>query len=101
MDIKPAGQYAPAVFVSVDPRVELIAIIQNLSRYRSVFSFLLNLESFPYQQDVTDWFSPYHQHPAITMFDEVSLQPRMFNFMAPPTTMLYLTEDLHPRGDVV
>jgi hypothetical protein len=35
------------------------------------------------------------------MLDDISPGPAKFNFMAPPTTMLYLTQDLQLRGDVL
>jgi hypothetical protein len=100
-NLKPVQQINHSIQVSVDPRVELMSIIQTISRYRDVFPFLLNAESFPYSEAVIRHFAAYADHPVIKAFDEIGQQPRMFNFMAPPTTMLYLHEDLTLRDDVV
>ena len=97
----PVAQSSQSVRVSVDPRAELISIVQAISRYGDILPFLLSSADFPYKQTVVDHFSAFKDHPVVTLFDEVSSQPRMFNFMAPPTTMLYVTPELTPRNDVV
>jgi hypothetical protein len=98
--MKPVQQASHATRVCVDPRVELISIVQHLSRYREVFPFLLNGQMFAYREAASRHFADYADHPVVRLFDEVSLLPRMFNFMAPPTTMLYLQSDLSLRDDV-
>jgi hypothetical protein len=99
--MKPVQQTNRSIQVSVDPRLELMSIIQTISRYREVFPFLLNAESFPYAEAVIHHFAAYADHPVVKAFDAISQQPRMFNFMAPPTTMLYLRDNLTLRDDVV
>jgi hypothetical protein len=98
---EPVQRTCHSIHIGVDPHIELMSVIQTVSRYRNTFPFLLNGATFPYGQEVHDQFAPYADQPAVQMFDEVSLQPRMFNFMAPPTTMLYLTADLTLREDLV
>jgi hypothetical protein len=101
VDLRPVQKTRHAIEVRVDPRVELISVIQYTSRYRETFPFLLNADPFPYREAVTSYFASYADHSVVKRFDEISSQPRMFNFMAPPTTMLYLRNDLTLRDDVV
>ncbi|MBN2391838.1 MAG: DUF4932 domain-containing protein, partial [Anaerolineae bacterium] len=100
-NLKPVQQTNRSIHVSIDPRVELMSIIQYISHYREVFPFLLSVESFPYAEAVIKHFLTYADHPVVKTFDAISQQPRMFNFMAPPTTALYLRADLTLRDDVV
>jgi hypothetical protein len=100
-NVRPVQQTNRSIQVSIDPRLELMSIIQTISRYHEMFPFLLNAESFPYAEDVVKHFAGHTGHPVVQAFNEISRQPRMFNFMAPPTTMLYLRDDLTLRDDVV
>ncbi len=89
---------ANGIDIRVDPRIELLAIIQSLSAYATQLPFLLNRGDLPYRAEVQTRFGVLADHGAITWFDRISLQPGMYNFGAPPTSMLYLDQDWwHPR----
>jgi hypothetical protein len=70
-DLEPVQRTCNSVTVTVDPRVELISIVQHISRYRERFAFLLNAETFPYRTQVEEQFAPYSDHPVVVMFDKV------------------------------
>jgi len=57
-------------------------------------------DSSKYKTDVINHFQPYSNHPAVLMFDRLSLQPRMLNFSAPSNIMLYTDESLNLRKDI-
>ena len=88
------------VTVGVFPQVELISIVETISKYPTVLGFLMARDSSEYKSDVTKHFSPFNDHPVIHMFDRLSLQPRMLNFSAPSNIMLYTDNSLHLRDNI-
>jgi hypothetical protein len=98
---EPVVNNVNSVNIIVDPRIELIAVIQQISRYSDEMSFLMNKNGSEYRKNVLEHFSSYNGHEAVKMFDEVSLKPRMYNFSAPSTSMLYMTTDFEMRSDVM
>jgi hypothetical protein len=86
--------------VSVIPQIELISIIQTISIYPTVFDFLMAKDSSDYKADVINHFKHFKNHPAVHMFERLSLQPRMLNFSAPSNIMLYTNENLNLRTDI-
>ena len=68
-------QTCNSVTVALDPQVELISIVQHISRYRETFPFLLHAETSAYRQEVKAHSGPYAGHPAVTLFDEISPDP--------------------------
>jgi len=97
----PVEETVSSVHIMVHPNVELISIIQQISKYSETFPFLLNNHDFPYREDIVRQFLPHSDHDAISFMDDVSLKPRMYNFSAPPTSMLYLDESFRLREDLV
>lgn len=89
------------ISVSVIPQVELISIVQTISKYPSFLEFLMAKDTFAYKQDVINHFSPYKEHPAVQMFNRLSCQPRMLNFSAPSNLMLYTDNSLQLRNDII
>lgn len=90
-----AAQPAPpsdSVQVQVDPRIELMGVIQLLTDYPLV----TNYES-PYRGDVRTYFSAFHDHRAVRLFEEMDGEG--FAFDAVPKAMLALTRppELEPR----
>lgn len=85
-----------AVSITVDSRIELLAVVQFLSDYDKRHGMITRFE-FPYKQDVREYFSKFRNHPAVKLFDQMSAEN--FSFDAPPATMLYLSEppELNPR----
>ncbi len=78
-----------AVNIMVDPRIELLAVVQFLSGYDKRFGLITRFD-FPYKQDVREYFSKQKNHPAVKLFDRMSTEG--FSFDAPPAAMLYLSK---------
>lgn len=77
--------------VRVDPRIELLSIVQFFSDYGSVYRPLTELDS-AYSQAVNDYFSNFKNHPVITLFGE--LVKEGFNFSDPIDLAFDLDFDL-------
>jgi len=88
------------IVVGVLPQVELMSIIQTISQYPNILSFLMAKDSSNYKTDVINHFTPFRNHPAVKMFDRLSSQPRMLNFSAPTNIMLYTDVNLKLRDDI-
>ena len=76
--------------VFVDPRMELLAVVQLLSDYGGRYG-LITPDDFPYKRDVIEYFSPYKNHPAVKLFAEMSANAAGFAYDAPPRAMLHLS----------
>ncbi len=79
----------PAVNITVDSRIELLAAVQFLSGYDRRYRLITSSDS-PYKRDVREYFSRHKNHPAVKLFDQMSAEG--FSFDAPPAAMLYLSE---------
>jgi hypothetical protein len=86
--------------IEVSPQIELMSIVQAISKYQSVFDFLMIQDAFQYKNEITASFYSFRNHPVIQMFDSLSLKPGMLNFSAPSSIMLYLDEGLNIRKDI-
>lgn len=75
--------------IKVDPRIELLAVVQLISNYGERYQ-LISRYDYPYKRDVAEYFSPYDDHAVVDLFIKMSIEG--FNFDAPPTAMLYLSE---------
>lgn len=60
-----AATRPPSLRVTVDPRIELLAVVQLLSGYR-----FLTRYDVSYKRDVIEYFSPHKNHPAVRLFAE-------------------------------
>jgi hypothetical protein len=78
----------PRLTIAVDPRLELLAVIQSLSGYDERTGLITDLD-FPYKEKVEQWFASYRKHTAVTRFDEMSQS--QFSFDGPPHAMLFLS----------
>jgi S-formylglutathione hydrolase FrmB len=97
---EPVVEKVNSVNVIVDPRIELIAVVQQISQYPDTFPFLMNRNEFEYRKKVLEHFLPYKDHDVIKMFNEISRKPQMYNFAAPPESMLYISYDFALRSDL-
>ena len=86
---------------TIDPKVELISIIQHVSIYGEDLGFLLNNSEFSYSRDMRTHFNEFKSHNAVQFFNSICLKPRMYNFTAPPTSMLYLDNCFKLRNDLL
>ncbi len=78
-----------AVNIKVDPRIELLAVVQFLSGYDERYRLITDFD-FPYKQDVREYFSTFKNHSAVKLFDRMSADG--FSFDAPPAAILYLSK---------
>ena len=78
-----------AVNILVDPRIELLAVVQFLSGYDQRYGLMTRFD-FSYKQDVKKYFSKHKSHSAVKLFDRMSAEG--FSFDAPPAAMLYLSK---------
>lgn len=80
---------AASINVNVDPRIELLSVIQIISDYHSRYYLMTNYD-FEYKHDVIDYFSQYKDHQAVKLFDKMSHLPYgFFNFHRPPELMIH------------
>ncbi len=75
--------------ITVDPRIELLAVVQYLSGYDDRVGLITDFE-FEYKRGIADYFGSYSGHPAVIYFDRLSQSG--FSFDAPPSAMLFLTD---------
>ncbi len=93
--LAPVTGGADGAEVDVDPRIELMAVVQLLAGY----PVLTSLET-PYRADATAYFAPQAGNPAVALFD--SLSSEGFSFDAVPKAFMWMTEvpDLHLMDSV-
>lgn len=86
------GWMAPS-FVHVDPRIELMTVVQLLSGY----STMSRLDS-SYKRDVTNYFGPHKNHRAVRLYAEMSRDH--FAYDAVPRALLAYSDPptLKPLG---
>ncbi|MCJ7459755.1 MAG: DUF4932 domain-containing protein [candidate division Zixibacteria bacterium] len=80
---------ARSLNITVDPRIELLAVVQFLSGYGERTGLITRYD-FPYKADVSEYFSACKNHPAVKLFEEMSVSG--FSFDAPPDAMLHLSD---------
>jgi hypothetical protein len=87
--------------IGTSPQVELISIVQAISKYPEVFDFLMAKDSSEYKSEVLEYFSLYRDHPVVQMLNRLSMQPGMLNFSAPSNILLLADRNLDLRSDLV
>lgn len=75
--------------ITVDPRVELVSIIQYLSSYRK----LMTTADFAYRAEVDRHFAKHRGHEAVAMYEE--MVETGFRFSSPANFALSLTDGLY------
>ena len=83
-EIRPIIKVQDGINIIIDPRMELLASVQLNSNYKVV-----NNLNFKYKQDMKKYFFDFYNHKAVKIFSE--LDKKGFNYDAPPTFMLYLS----------
>ncbi len=96
-----ADDLPSGIQITIDPRMELLGVVQSLGGYGERFGLITILQS-PYKKDVDEYFAPFKDHPAVSLFDEMSIAGFAFN--APPAAMLNLSlppelEEIHPISE--
>lgn len=90
--LKPVVKNVNGINVIIDPRMEILAVVQALGTYDQQFDLITNM-SFNYKDDIMKYFSNFSKHEAVKQFDSMSRSG--FSFDAPPTAMLYLSNPLN------
>jgi len=89
--IQPVERNVGRLNISIDPRMELLATVQLLSKYP-----FINRE-LPYSGEILTHFAPFSKHRAVRLTNR--LRMRGFTFDAPITFMLHLSQppELEPK----
>lgn len=87
--IMPVETVRNGIRITVDPRVELVSIVQYLSNYDE----LITTADFSYRTDVDEYFGKYRDHEAIKLYE--SMVETGFMFSTPATFALGLTDGLY------
>ena len=93
-EIKIVSGKVNSINAIVDPRVELMSIIQYLAEDKNIN----NTDSI-YKQKVDEHFKAYKNHEVVAFYKELS--EKGFKYDAPPTFMLYLTQKLDKDNDKI
>ena len=75
--ILPVEMVRNDIRITVDPRVELVSIVQYLSRHGE----MITTADFSYRTDVDEHFGKYRNHEAVTMYE--SMVEAGFRFSSP------------------
>lgn len=86
-ELKPVKVSVDSLNIMVDPRIELLTSIQLNSDY-----FRLTKLDLQYKDKMKEYFKNHTNHDAVKTFKE--LNSKGFNYDAPPTSMLFLTNPL-------
>ena len=89
--LEPIKKNINGMNIMIDPRIELLSVVQFLSSYDEKYDLITN-ENFAYKDAVKDYFSKYSKNQVVKTFDKMSSEG--FSFDAPPAAMLYLSNPL-------
>jgi len=92
--ILPVSTVRNKINITVDPRVELISIVQYLSSYDE----LMTSADFTYRADVDEYFAEFSDHQAVNLYE--SMVGTGFKYSSPANFALGLTDGLYLDGDV-
>jgi hypothetical protein len=95
--IEPVSRGIGKARLAIDPRLELLSVVQFLSDYDSLTG-LMTKEDIEYKQDILDFFGGHKDDRAIQVTN--TLTRLGFGFDAPPTAMMYLDYALEPRWGI-
>lgn len=90
-DLKPVSQNINGINMIIDPRIELLAVVQAIGTYDEQYDLITN-EDFDYKKEIMKGFSKFSNHEAVKVFNNMSREN--FSYDAPPTAMLYLSNPL-------
>jgi hypothetical protein len=74
--------------VTIDPRIEFLAVVQHLAGYGQRFPLLTDFE-LAYLTEIETTFRSFRGHPVVKLFDQMS---GTFHADAPPAAMFHLSE---------
>lgn len=97
---EPIIQNKNSINIIVDPRVELLSIVQYLSNYRKAedyLDYLITSFDFDYTEAIIEHFDEFRDHDVVKYIDKLATEG--FTFDAPPALMLHMNNDFKPRED--
>lgn len=83
------GKESEKLNVYVDPRIELLSIIQYLADFNYKYIMIYNKDTI-YKVDVDNYFSPYKNHQVVSLYEEMVKYG--FIYHVPPQLILYLDD---------
>jgi len=97
-DPAPPAPASVEVDVSVDPRIELLLIVQHLTGDYEKRTRLITDFDFAYKREIEEHFRPFAMHTVVMTYRAMALKG--FSFDAGPQAMMRLTADesLSPRS---
>ncbi|KGG81368.1 hypothetical protein Y919_01045 [Caloranaerobacter azorensis H53214] len=90
------GKGSEKLNVYVDPRIELLSIIQYLADFDGRDIVIYNKDT-TYKTDVDKYFSPYKNHPVISLYEEMAKDG--FVYHVPPKLILYLNDEYEEQDN--
>lgn len=96
--MEPITESKNSINVSVDPRIELLSIVQVLSNYNKINDSLITEWDSEYKDKIIEKFSQYTNHKAVKQFEKMSNLG--FSYDAPPGLMLFMDKNFNVREDV-
>lgn len=91
LSLEPVSVTRNRLSIAVDPRIELLSIVQYLSDYGDTHRGLVTRLDHSYRKDVDEWFARSKSDPVVAMFSAMSAKG--FSYDAPPHAVLYLNPD--------
>jgi len=91
-------QLEESFLIKVDPRIELLSIVQYLSDFRNKDDMINDGELVyngyeKYIKDVEEYFSKYKDHDVVSLYEEMSMVG--LGYDKAPQLILYLSDDLN------
>ncbi|GFP75265.1 DUF4932 domain-containing protein [Clostridium fungisolvens] len=79
--------------VSVEPKIELLQVVQYLAGDQSIKREKLSYDYESYSEDIKVYFSKYDKEPVVNLYKKMMMNG--FSFSTPPSVMLYVDDNLN------
>jgi hypothetical protein len=97
--LAPVASTVNSIRIMVDPRVELMSVVQFIGGYQGRYPVLLTKYTSSYRGDVERAFAAHRDDAAPALVDRLS--QRGFNFNRPPFIMLHMDGEFGMRPEIV
>lgn len=78
--------------VSIEPKIELLAVVQYIADDPTILRKNLSEDDQKYSDDISKYFSKYKDEPVVSLYKE--MMKNGFSYSTPPETMLYVDNNL-------
>jgi hypothetical protein len=80
--------------VSIDPKVELLSVVQYIADDPNIIKEKSNLDNnqIKYSEDISKYFSKYKDEPVVSLYKQ--MMSNGFSYDCPPNVMLYVDNNL-------